>query len=439
MSDKQANLIPGRRLVQNVLWNLLGTGAPLLVAIVAIPMLIDELGTARFGVLTLAWMVVGYFSLFDLGLGRALTKLVAERLGAGKDSEIPGIVWTAMTLMGVLGILGAIAIICLSPWLVGSALEIPEALQPETLTAFYLLAASIPIVVGTTGLRGILEAHQRFGVVNAIRLPLGIFTFLGPLAVLPFSNSLTYIVLALVFMRIVSFLAYLGICLYLYPELRVRVWLDRGVTKKLLSFGGWMTVSNITAPVLLYIGRILIIVMLSAEAVAYFATPYEVVIKLLIIPGVLVSVLFPAFSRLFQNETNNVSTVYKKATLYMFLVMLPLVVFVFIFAKDGLALWINEEFSQNGYRVAQFLAIGVFINSFGHLSQALIQGYGRPDLTAKLHLAELGVYVPYLWFLIDLYGINGAAIAWTIRVTISTLVLSYLARRCIRGLMPVRC
>ena len=79
MSDKHANLIGGRRLVRNVFWNLLGTGAPLLVAIVAIPMLIEGMGTARFGVLTLAWMVVGYFSLFDLGLGRALTKLVAER------------------------------------------------------------------------------------------------------------------------------------------------------------------------------------------------------------------------------------------------------------------------------------------------------------------------------------------------------------------------
>jgi len=438
MSDKQKIWIGGRRLVRNVLWNLLGTGAPLFVAIVAIPMLIEGLGTARFGVLTLAWMVVGYFSLFDLGLGRAITKLVAERLGAGKDKEIPGIVWTAMSLMGALGILGAIVITCLSPWLVGGVLEIPEELQSETLTAFYLLAVSIPIVVSATGLRGIIEAHQRFGVVNAIRLPLGMFTFLGPLAVLPFSHSLAYIVLVLVCMRIVSFFAYLIVCLNLYPELRRRAWLNRDLTKKLLSFGGWMTVSNITAPLLLYIGRIMIVVMISAEAVAYFATPYEVVIKLLIIPSVLVSVLFPAFTHLFQNETKSVNAVYKKAIRYIFVIMLPLVLFVYLFAEDGLAWWINEEFSLNGYRVAQFLAIGVFINSFGHISQALIQGYGRPDLTAKLHMAEFVVYVPYLWFLIDLYGIDGAAIAWTIRVTISTLALSYMARRCISGLMAVK-
>ncbi len=70
MSDKQANLTGSRRLARNVLWNLLGTGAPLLMALVAIPMLIEGLGTARFGVLTLAWTVVGYFSLVSLELGR---------------------------------------------------------------------------------------------------------------------------------------------------------------------------------------------------------------------------------------------------------------------------------------------------------------------------------------------------------------------------------
>jgi len=88
MVSKQINLTSGRRLARNVLWNLLGTGAPLLVALFAIPLLIEGLGTERFGVLLIAWMVVGYFSLFDMGLGRALTKLVAEKLGKGTGDEI---------------------------------------------------------------------------------------------------------------------------------------------------------------------------------------------------------------------------------------------------------------------------------------------------------------------------------------------------------------
>jgi len=427
--------VGGRKLVRNVVWNLLGTGAPLLAAIVAIPLLIGGLGAARFGVLTLAWMVVGYFSLFDLGLGRALTKLVAEKIGAGEHARIPTVVWNALMMMGGFGIAGALFIAGLSPWFVGSALEIPELLKPETQTAFYYLAASVPIVVTSTGLRGVLEAHQRFDVVNIIRLPLGILTFLGPLAVLPFSDSIADMVLILVVGRVIAWLSNFLACWVLFPELRRRVGLDRKIIRRLLSFGGWMTVSNITAPLLLYLGRILIVVMISAEAVAYFVTPYEVISKLLIVPGVLVGVLFPLFSQLFQSDSTRVVRLYRKAMNYMLIVMLPIVIFVYSFAEMGLEWWINEEFSQNGFLVAQILAVGVLINSFGHLSQAVIQAYGRPDVTAKLHVAELFLYVPYLWFLTAHFGINGAAAAWTIRVTISTLALFYLAKRCTSGVM----
>ena len=56
----------------------MGQGMPLLAVWFAIPLLIQGLGTDRFGVWTLAWMVMGYFSLFDLGLGRALTQAVGS-------------------------------------------------------------------------------------------------------------------------------------------------------------------------------------------------------------------------------------------------------------------------------------------------------------------------------------------------------------------------
>jgi O-antigen/teichoic acid export membrane protein len=183
MSEQHKDLASGRRLARNVIWNFLGTGAPLLVGIVAIPILINSLGTERFGVLALAWMFVGYFSLFDLGLGRALTQMLARMLGSGEIESIPRLFWTAMVLVTALGVVGTLAAAGLSEWLVGDVLRVPVELREETLTSFYILAASIPVVIGTTGLRGTLEAYQRFDLVNAVRIPLGILTFLGPVMV----------------------------------------------------------------------------------------------------------------------------------------------------------------------------------------------------------------------------------------------------------------
>src|SRR5213080_1256170 len=113
MTEKVNNnnrLTSGRLLARNTIWNLVGSGAPMIVAVFCIPVLIRGLGTDRFGVLTLAWALIGYASLFDLGLGRALTQLVAKKLGAGEEREIPSVAWTSLLLMVVLGIVGAAAV-----------------------------------------------------------------------------------------------------------------------------------------------------------------------------------------------------------------------------------------------------------------------------------------------------------------------------------------
>lgn len=436
MSDRKANLTGGHRLARNVSWNLLGTGAPLLVALVAIPVLIEELGTARFGILTLAWMVVGYFSLFDLGIGRALTKLVAEKLGKDQHEDIPSLVWVAMSLMTVLGMLGTAVVALLSPWLISSILKIPVELQPETLTTFYLLAISIPVVISTTGLRGVLEAHQRFGLVNVVRIPLGMFTFLGPVLVLPFSTSLIPVVAVLVIARLVSWFAYAGLCLYIEPALRRSTSVQRSMARPLISFGCWMTVTNIVGPLMVYMDRFLIGAMISMTAVAYYATPYEIATKLWIMPGALMGVLFPAFAVALVQDQMHAARLFNRAVIYTFIMIFPLVLIIVTFSREGLSLWLGSEFASNSTVVLQLLAIGVLINSCAHVPFGMVQGAGRPDLTAKLHLIELPFYLLLLWWLLGTYGIVGAAIAWVVRVAVDTLFLFTMARRLLPSVAP---
>ena len=117
-TSSHQRLTSGRLLARNTIWNILGNGAPMLVAVVCIPILIRALGKDRFGVLALAWALIGYASLFDFGLGRALTQVVANKLGQGKNREIAPVVWTSLSLMLLLGILGTAVVLAISPWLV---------------------------------------------------------------------------------------------------------------------------------------------------------------------------------------------------------------------------------------------------------------------------------------------------------------------------------
>ena len=187
----------GKVIAKNTVINLVGQVLPLFVGIVTIPMLIKGLGTDRFGVLTLAWMVIGYFSLFDLGLGRALTQIISQRLGREDVLELPGLAWTALAIMAMMGVVGAVIAGSLSPLLIAKVFKMPDQLRPETLRSFYLLSVSIPIVILSSGFVGILTAYQRFDLINAVRTPLGLANFTVPLLVLPFSTSLVPITLLL--------------------------------------------------------------------------------------------------------------------------------------------------------------------------------------------------------------------------------------------------
>lgn len=360
-------------------------------------------------------------------------------MGSQEEAELPSAIRSGMVAMAILGLVGGLVVASLSPWLVEHKLSIPEQLRDETLVGLVLLSVSIPLVILTTGLRGVLEGLKRFDLVNIIRAPLGALSYLGPLAILPFSNTLPAVMIALVVSRAFLFLAFAAIFLRFYPALVRCGSLNVAQLGQLFSFGGWMTISNIVGPLLLYLGRLSLAMMVSAEAVAYFSTPYDVVVGLLLIPGIIVGVLFPIFTEKFQNDHVSVGAVYGRWVRIMFLVMAPLTLLTWLVAESALAAWISADYAEQSYRVAQLLAVGVFINSFGHISQALIQAYGRPDLTAKLHVAELIAYIPYMLWLIRNYGIEGAALSWTVRVAISTVLLAVIANGCLlRTIKPIR-
>jgi O-antigen/teichoic acid export membrane protein len=90
---------PSESMARNTLLNLFGQLVPMMIGLVSIPLLIRHIGMERFGLLSLIWVVIGYFTFFDLGLGRAIIKLVAEKIGADDQAEIPKIFWNALLIM----------------------------------------------------------------------------------------------------------------------------------------------------------------------------------------------------------------------------------------------------------------------------------------------------------------------------------------------------
>ena len=420
------NLTSGRLLAQSTAWNLAGMVVPMLVALFAIPMLIDGMGKERFGLLAIIWMGVGYFSLFDLGLGRALTKLVSEHLGCETQADLGSLIWTALILLAFFGSIGAVALSILSPVLVTGLLQVPIELHREAIAAFRILAVGIPFVIITAGIVGLLHAHQRFGTVAAIRVPLGIVTFAGPLLTLQFSPSIALATMALLAARLVALFVFFVATNTVRPELTNPEWLDRSQVRPLVSFGGWLTVTNIIGPLMTYLDRFFIGAILGLTAVAYYVTPYEILSRLQMLPQAIMGVMFPAMASANSGDKSRLVKLYLHSSTVIYWSMLPVTSCIFLLSPEALLVWLGEDFRDEAVPVVHWLATGWIINTLARPALTVLQSTGRPDLVAKAHLSELIPYLGLLWWFAANYGITGVAAAWSIRIVADSMILNAL-------------
>src|SRR3989338_2321115 len=274
-----------QRVARYTVYNILGQAVPLVVGVAAIPILTRSLGDTRFGLLALMWAIIGYFSVLDLGLGRATTKFVAEAL-AGQDTrraqQVAGFTAAGQTALGVVG--GAV-LAALTPWVVTDLLRVPAGLRFEAEQAFRWLALSVPFVVLSLNLRAVLEGAQRFDLANLIRAPNGLLAFVIPAVAAPLGVGLAGIVALLLALRIVTCWATWIAIRGALPGFRWELRPARELVRLLLGYGGWIAVSNVVGPILTYLERFVLAAVAGVGAVAYFAAPYEAISRLLIVPA----------------------------------------------------------------------------------------------------------------------------------------------------------
>lgn len=415
---------------RNTIWNLAGIGLPLLLAAVTIPYLIRQVGLEAFGILTLVWALIGYFSLFDFGLGRALTQQVAAARSAGLEASLPVLVKTGLWFNAGTGLVGGMVLAALAYPLAQRWLNVSLPLQSDTLAALLIAALGIPFTTATTGLRGILEAYEDFRSVNLLRMVLGAANFgLPALTVMFLNTSLAWMVAGLIGARVVVFLLHARMVHSKLPPGWIKAEFSQDRMRGLLGFGAWMTVSNIISPLMVTADRFIISGVLGAGVVAYYTVPSEALVRVLIIPGALTAALFPRLTILMANDAAGAGRLYRKCLKIVTAALLPVCLVIGLGSRWGLTLWLGEDFATHSWAVVSVMAAGLLLNGIAHVPFAAIQASGDARTTACLHLVELALYIPLLFFCMQAFGILGAAMAWTARVAVDFLALMYFAMR----------
>lgn len=362
----------------------------------------------------------------DFGLGLALTKTAAVAIADEDGDKVTRLYHAATRVQLSMGIVGGLLMAVFARYIVSGVLSVPAELQSEALNSVYVCAAAFPFVLLASSASGMLQAAQRFDVINLVQAPLGIGQFVLPLVCAIWSRNLAIIVGVLVASRVLGVIFLTISVRKLVPMGQGRRMSRGSELRSLVSFGGWVTVSNVVSPLMVYADRFLIGSLQAISSVAYYSVPSDATLRLLIAPRSLVSAMFPVLSAT-RDDARLRDLVLRSVRYILLLVGIPALI-LFFAAHEVMTVWMGAAFAARSSVVLQVLLVGIVANSIAQVPYSVIQATGRADLTARLHLAEIVPYVVIVYFSIRSAGIEGAAFAWSLRVIVDTSILFFLAR-----------
>ena len=401
-------------------YNFFGSLIPLLLALTTVPIYLKLVGADRYGVLAIAWLLLGYFGLFDLGLTRATSFRIAALRDASPQARADTFL-AALSVNLLMGIVGGLALWVAGAFFFGRVFKVDENLRPEILAAVPLLACAVPIATLTGVLTGALQGRQKFLTTNVVSVTSTVLFQLAPLFIAwRLGPNLSWLLTAAISARILALLALAYRChVELTRSQEIR--LVAGEIPQLMKYGGWVTLTSIFGPMLVVVDRFAIGAVLGAAAVAAYTVPFQLAQRIAILPSALTNALFPRLSAAPAQEQRMLG---EKALLVLSsFISLPVLGGIFIM-EPFLHIWVGSEIGAQATPVGRTLLIGFWANAFALVPFTRLQASGRPDLVTKILLLEIPPYFLALYFGMVHLGLWGSALAICVRFIVDYLLLS---------------
>jgi O-antigen/teichoic acid export membrane protein len=400
---------------RHVAFNLAGQLLPLLVALATVPATVARLGAERFGLLALALTTLGISTILDVSFARTVTKFCSEALARGEPERLRGVLRSAVLLQFVVGLAFAGAVFVAAPLVIERGLKVPVRVIPDACLAFRILAAAaVPnLVLGC--FRGFLEAHRRFDLVNLVRGPGAALSFLLPWVGARSGWSLASIALALLLARALLLVVLAALCLRIDGGL-LRGWASHLSVLSIAKFSGYVTASDTIPALFAAWDQFLLGAFASLGAVASFSVPNEIVLRLWVIPTSVSAAFFPVLSAACAREDwSEAARTLKRSAKGILLLLGGPVLVLLAGGPRLLAWWMGARFAEDAARVLQVLSVGMLLGSLSLIATSFLQAEGRPDLTARLRLIQVPVWLFAQWKLTESWGLLGAAAGVVLR------------------------
>jgi len=408
-------------LLRNIGYNFLAQFWFLTLSFFTTPYIVKTLGTDSYGLYSIIGVVMGYFSFLDLGLGNAIIKYLAEFYGKKDYEKMGKIIGTSLVVYGLIGFVGALILSFGTGFLVNSVLKIPTDLLSTAYFAFYVSAIGFLINMPLAIYGNIPNALSRMDITNIRNIFIGSINIFGIVGLLYYGYGLRQIVVLNVALSIVGIVIYVVVSKKLLPQVSFKPSFDRGMFKKLMSFGIFKFFNQMSGQIIFHLDRLLIAFFLPISWVAYYAVPLTLAQKAMSLVFNVAGAFFPTASELSgKDDKTPFYNLYSRSMKLVSILVIPLFTMLFLFADKILSYWIGGDFAEKSELSLQLLSLAYLIQSFTTIPSLAAESFGKPNVTAFWSLVAAGLNLALCFILIPKYGINGAAAA----IFINSLLVS---------------
>ena len=423
--------MPGSFL-RNALWNVLGFSVSLASGLLLSPYIIRKLGPDGYGVWALAFSLVDYLWLSDLGFRSAVLKYSAHYLARREPDKVNEVLNTALAWFVPMAAV-LLLLITLGASRIPGYFNAPAAYQEPFQILLLAIGWSWAFGLINNVFRAALEGCQQYGTIGRITIVMTGFRAGAVFLLVANGYGLREMGFAVVASQGLGYvLTYAGFRRH-FPEFQISLGLVKpAMLRQMASYGVHTLVATVAtqlqqqgAPVM--IGR-----MLSTAAVGFYSLPVRLLNTMMdLVPQVGMVSGARSAELSARGDFAAVARLGAHTNRYCFLLFLPPLLLLSLYADPLFRLWINPEFAAQSAPLVPLLALAAAIAIAGQQnSSAILYGLGAHKRYSQGLLAEAVIGLVLMIWVVPLYGIFGvAAISASLSIVFRGLLTPWLICR----------
>jgi len=417
-------------IARNTAYNALGRVCEAVAGLILVAYVVARVGIEQYGLWAIVAAFAGYASLFDLGIGSAYSRFVAEHAARGERERVSAVVSTGLVyqfFFAIAFIAAAWVGVDLLVWALRAWDGAGELGSPEVITELRVLLRWSFVIFGATGclapFAAVPTGMQRMGVSNAIGAAMSVLKIGATVFFLEGGHGLRGLVYANAVVTSVFAVASVIVAFALCPWLRVAPWrASRSVFLRLFGFG-WRTQVSRLANLITFETDVLIItfVLRDLQLAGLYKIGIELANKMRQAPVVMMSALIPAAAQLdARQDGERLTRMYVRGTKYVAAVAIPLSAFVAGGAGLLMTAWQGSAAEMGvAVGVLRVIAVGYLANILPGPGVAVSLGMGRAELQMYSGLVSMLSNIALTIGLVLAFGFWGVPVGTVLSMAIS--------------------